>query len=286
MSRNLRIIPHAPACSVKWMFCINSVFFPSHVIISSFQLVLRCDVAAGRHGPADVGEGGGRVPGEGFRHYPGWLRPLRSRGLQGQPLHHQQDPAGRPDPIPDRGPDVHWSPFPPQLLQAALPGHHAPDQARPQEGREGRRQIRLRRQRKCSYQTKFKQGKTEKRTLRTLSELSICPTHPRMSCSFLHKTWLIYIFWVVILIPILHSPGSRWPAIQERRNPDNCLERRGELVDGEEQPGSDGLHSSTLCREGNNQNNEFFIFTKNISGLTVNFLFFGIWEPSVASDLI
>ena len=93
-------------------------------------------------------------------------------------------------------------------------------------------------------------------------------------------------FWVVILIHILRSPGSRWPAIQERRNPDNCLERRGELVDGEEQPGSDGLHSSTLCREGNNQNNEFFIFTKNISGLTVNFLFFGIWEPSVASDLI
>lgn len=41
------------------------------------------------------------------------------------------------------------------------------------------------------FKQKFKQGKTEKRTLRTLSELSICPTHPRMSCSFLHKTWLI-----------------------------------------------------------------------------------------------
>ena len=146
---------HMRLYSVKWMFCINSVFFPSHVIISSFQLVLRCDVAAGRHGPADVGEGGRRVPGEGLRHYPGGLRPLRSRGLQGQPLHHQQDPAGRSDQIPDRWPDVHWSPFPPQLLQAALPGHHAPHQARPQEGREGRRQIRLRRQRKCSFQTKI-----------------------------------------------------------------------------------------------------------------------------------
>ena len=57
-------------------------------------------------------------------------------------------------------------------------------------------------------------------------------------------------------------------------------------MDGEKQPGSDGLHSSTLCREGNNQNNELYIFTENISGLTVNFLFFGIWEPSVASELI
>ena len=37
-------------------------------------------------------------------------------------------------------------------------------------------------------------AKTEKRTSRTLSELSICPTHPLTSCSFLHKTWLIYIF--------------------------------------------------------------------------------------------
>ena len=37
-------------------------------------------------------------------------------------------------------------------------------------------------------------AKTEKRTSRTLSELSICPTHPLTSCSFLHKTYLIYIF--------------------------------------------------------------------------------------------
>ena len=40
--------------------------------------------------------------------------------------------------------------------------------------------------------TKFKQGKNGEKNLgNTMSELSICPTHPRTSCSFLHK---IYIF--------------------------------------------------------------------------------------------
>ena len=68
-------------------------------------------------------------------------------GQQGVPLHHQQDPAGGPDQVQDRGPDVHRPPVTPQLLQAALPGHHAPHQARPQEGGEGAGQVRLRRQR-------------------------------------------------------------------------------------------------------------------------------------------
>ena len=71
------------------------------------------------------------------------------RGQQGLPLHHQQDPAGRADPLPDRRPDVRRPPHPAQLLQGPLPRHHAAHQAGAQEGREGARQVRLRGKREC-----------------------------------------------------------------------------------------------------------------------------------------
>ena len=132
--------------SKKWMFLHRLEFFSPYLIVSSVQLVLRGDVKAGRHGPPDVGEGGRRVPGQGLRHHPGRLRALRAGGQQGLALHHQQDPVRRADQVQDRGPDLHGPPLPPQLLQAALPGHHAAHQARAQEGREGRGQIRFRRQ--------------------------------------------------------------------------------------------------------------------------------------------
>ena len=63
------------------------------------QLVLRGDVAAGRHGPADVGARGRRVPGPGLRHHPGRLRAVRAGGQQGLALHHQQDPVRRADQV-------------------------------------------------------------------------------------------------------------------------------------------------------------------------------------------
>ena len=63
------------------------------------QLVLRGDVSAGRHGPADVRARGRRVPGAGLRHHPGRLRALRAGGQQGLALHHQQDPVRRADQV-------------------------------------------------------------------------------------------------------------------------------------------------------------------------------------------
>ena len=63
------------------------------------QLVLRGDVSAGRHGPADVRARGRRVPGPGLRHHPGRLRALRAGGQQGLALHHQQDPVRRADQV-------------------------------------------------------------------------------------------------------------------------------------------------------------------------------------------
>lgn len=68
-------------------------------MVTQTKLVFRRHVPAGRDGPVDVREGGGRVLGEGLRHHPGRLRALCQGGQQGLTLHHQQDPAGRSDQI-------------------------------------------------------------------------------------------------------------------------------------------------------------------------------------------
>lgn len=70
------------------------------------------------------------------------------RGQQGEPLHHQQDPAGRPDALPHRRSNVPRPAGAAVVLPAALPGHDAAHAARAQARRTRPSQIRLRRQRK------------------------------------------------------------------------------------------------------------------------------------------